>query len=101
MERAVLQRLVDPGQVLVDDAARADVEVADLGIPLLAFGQPDRLAGSRERRMRPPPPQGVPIRRLRRRDRVAEWLGAVAPTVDDHQKQRGPGRAYTRGDWTT
>ena len=41
-ERAVLDRLVDPQQVLLDDRARAEVEVPDLGVAHLPLGQADR-----------------------------------------------------------
>ena len=35
-ERAVGDRVVDPGEVLLDDGAGAEVEVADLGVAHLA-----------------------------------------------------------------
>ena len=40
----VADRLVDPGQVLVDDAPRAHVGVADLGVAHLPGWQADGLA---------------------------------------------------------
>ena len=49
-ERAVLDRQVDPGELLVDDPAGADVEVPDLGVAHLPLGQPDGQPGARDRR---------------------------------------------------
>ena len=43
----VLDALADAGEVLIDDAAGADIEMADLRIAHLPFGQPDiRAAGA-------------------------------------------------------
>ena len=39
-EAAVGDRVVDPGQVLLDDRAGAEVEVADLGVAHLPSGRP-------------------------------------------------------------
>ena len=39
-EVALLDRLGDLGEVLIDDAARADVEVPDLRVPHLPVGEP-------------------------------------------------------------
>ena len=47
-EAAVVDRLADARQVLIDDAAGADVEVPDLGVAHLALGQAD----GRARRLR-------------------------------------------------
>ena len=41
-EGVVVDCLGDAGGVLVDDEARADVEVADLGVAHLTLGQADR-----------------------------------------------------------
>ena len=40
-EFAVGDRLVDPRQILVNDPARAEIQVADFGVAHLAFGQTD------------------------------------------------------------
>ena len=63
---AVLDRRVDAHEVLVDDAARPDGQVADLGVPHLAGGRPDGLARGLERRMREAGPELVEDRRVRR-----------------------------------
>ena len=39
-EVAALDRLVDPHEILVDHPARADGQVADLGVPHLPGGRP-------------------------------------------------------------
>ena len=56
---AALDRAVDPHEVLVDHAARADREMTDLGVPHLPAREADRLAGSFERRVRVAAPQLV------------------------------------------
>src|SRR6516164_5321358 len=38
---AVLDRFVDPGKVLIDDTARAEIQMADLGISHLTIGETD------------------------------------------------------------
>ena len=43
---AILHRQADPGIILVDDPASADVEVANFGVAHLAAGQAHRQAGS-------------------------------------------------------
>src|SRR5260370_36866568 len=52
---------VDTREVLVDDAAGAYVQVANLGVALLALRQPDRFTGRPEDRMRPPRPKRIPM----------------------------------------
>jgi len=83
VEGAAADLEVDPGQVLVHDAASAQVEVADLRVPLLADGQAHRFAGRGQRAVWPARPERVPGRFSGRRDRVAEGISAVTPTVDD------------------
>ena len=51
-ERAVLDRLVHAHQVLVEPAAGADRQVADLAVPHLAGWQARRLARGLDRRVR-------------------------------------------------
>src|SRR4051812_24466407 len=40
-EFALRNRLVDPGEVLINDSAGAEIQMAHFGIAHLAFGQPD------------------------------------------------------------
>ena len=49
LQLAVRDRLVNPGQVLINDPARAEVEMADLGVSHLPCGQPDVLAARAQR----------------------------------------------------
>jgi hypothetical protein len=46
----VFDRLIDPGDVLIHDATRAQVEVAYLGISHLSFRKPDVTSGTGESR---------------------------------------------------
>jgi hypothetical protein len=61
VERAILDREVDAGQILVDDPAGADVEVTDLRVALLALRQADGLTRRMQDRVRPARPQRVPV----------------------------------------
>ncbi len=83
-ERAVRDGFIDARQVLHDDAAGADIHVADLGIPHLARGQADE-------RSRSPAASACGLAAtmrsqfgvLRLKDAVVLPLGAVAPAVED------------------
>ena len=58
-QRAVADRRVSPGQVLQEDAARADREMPDLGVAHLALWQPDRSARRGDLRVRIALPEPV------------------------------------------
>ena len=70
-EAAVGDRVVDPGQVLLDDRAGAEVEVADLGVAHLSLRQADVTALGGELGVRELLPEPVEDRGLGKRDRVA------------------------------
>ena len=95
-QRAVGDRVVDPRQVLLDDRARAEVHVADLGVAHLPVGEADVAPAGRERRVRVALPELVEHRRLGERDGVARALLGEAPAVEDHEAERGR-PAATRG----
>ena len=61
-QRAVLHRGIDPGQVLHDDPARADIHVPDFGIADLPVGKSDIAPRGGQPRMRPGCEQRVDIR---------------------------------------
>ncbi len=88
-QRAVGDRLVDAREVLVDDRARTEVEVADLAVAHLPVRQPDRAAARGERRVRVALPEVVEDRRLGERDRVARAVRRQAPAVEDDEDRRG------------
>ena len=52
LQFAVSDRFVDPGQVLINNPSRAEVEMADLGISHLPFGQPHVLPARAQGRAR-------------------------------------------------
>src|SRR3954452_8090491 len=58
-EAAVGDRVVDPGQVLLDYRSGAEVEVADLGVAHLAVGEADVAPAGGERRVRVALPEAV------------------------------------------
>ena len=76
-KRAVVDRLADARQVLVDDAAGADVEVADLGVAHLPGGQADGRARRVERAVRVGRPEPVEDRRVGERHGVARSAGCA------------------------
>ncbi len=85
-ERAVLDRLADPGQILVEAAAGADRQVPDLRVAHLAGGQPDGLSRGNERRVRVGRPEPVEYGRVRERDRVPRSRWSTAPAVEDDER---------------
>src|SRR5437899_10601130 len=87
LEGSIANREIDPGQVLVDDPAGADVEVANLGVRLLAVRQTDGLAGRAQYRVWPSFPARIPVRLPRRAARVAGGFLPTIPAVDDHADQ--------------
>ena len=72
-----LDRPVHAHEILVEDAARADRQMADLGVAHLAVRQADGLARGGELRVRIVAPQPVEDRRLGELDRVAGPGGAI------------------------
>ncbi len=90
VEGAVLDALGDAGQVLVDDAAGADIQVAHLGVAHLAVGQADIRAGGAELRHRVIAAQGVEARRLGQAGGIVLAGGFDTPPVEDDQGQGPP-----------
>ena len=87
-EAAVGDRVVDAGQVLLDDGSGTEVEVADLRVPHLAVGQADVAAAGREHAVRKPIPQLVEDWRRRLADRVPRPRWRQAPAVQHNQGER-------------
>src|SRR5262249_47257310 len=90
-------RVVDPGEVLLDDRTGAEIEVADLGVPHLAVRKAHVATRGGQGRVRIRGPELVEVRRLRLRDRVARAIRRQAPAVQDDQRQRGQGEAWGAG----
>ena len=88
-ELAALDRLVHAHEVLEEDPAGADGEVADLGVAHLAGRQADRLARRLQRRVRVALPQPVEDRRVRELDRVPRAGRGDAPAVEDDEDYEG------------
>jgi hypothetical protein len=87
-ERAVGHRGVDHDQPLRDDAAAADVDVADFAIAHHAGGQPHRFAAGLECGVRVTLEHALPVRQLGFRDRVAVRIVAQAPAVENREDER-------------
>ena len=85
-ERAVFDRLRDPGEILVEPSSRANRQVADLGVPHLSRGQTDRLTRGCERRVRVCRPEPVEDRRARKLDCVARPRRSAPPAVEDDER---------------
>ncbi len=83
--------VVDTREVLADDSAGAEVEVADLGVAHLALGEPHGAPGGRQRGVRVGAPQRVEHRRARQRDGVAGARVGEAPAVQHDQAGAGQG----------
>lgn len=75
--------LIDAGDVHLNDAAGAHIEVADFAIAHLTLGQADGRAGSVNQGVRKFREEAVVIGLTGERDGVALGFGAVAPAVED------------------
>ena len=75
----------DAWQVLHDDAAGADVEMADLGVAHLAVRQADVVARGAQERARPRAPQTVEGRRPRLAHGVVGAILAPTPAIENNQ----------------
>ena len=84
VKTAVFDFFVDAGTSLIVDAARADVEMAHLGISHLAEKQADLVAGGENRHRRIIFQILQKIRRLRPGNRVALAVGRHSPSVHYH-----------------
>ena len=85
-ERAVADRGVHPLQVLEQDPAGPDRQMADLGVAHLPGRQADRLAGGREGRVRVLAPEPVEDGRVRELDSIARAGRRAAPAVEDDER---------------
>ena len=74
-QRAVGDRLVDPRQFLVNDAARAEVQVPDFAVAHLPGGQADVLARGAEAALRIGLVEIFVKRKFREQRRIAFLLG--------------------------
>ena len=100
-ERAVLDRLAHAHEILEEQAARADREVADLRVAHLAVGKADRRARRGECRVWIPLPESVEHRRLGELDRVAGPRGRDPPPVEDDERAERDGHAGGRAAGST
>ena len=94
-EAGQLRRLVDEREVLLDDGACPEIEMADLGVAHLPVGQPDGAAARGQRRVRIALPERVEDRRVRQRDGVAGTVRRESPAIEDDEADRGRGRHET------
>src|SRR5436853_542146 len=85
-ERAARDRAVHALEVLVENAARSDRQVADLRVPHLAGRQADGLAGRLQRRVRIRSPEPVEHGRFGELDRVPRAWRRAAPAVEDDER---------------
>ena len=84
-EAAIRDRVVDAGQVLAQDGAGPQVEVADLRVAHLPVGEANRAPGGVQLRMRMVCPQAIEHGRVRHLDRVARPRRREPPAIEDHE----------------
>ena len=84
-EFAVLDHQVDAGDVHVNDAAGADVEMPNFAVAHLPFGQADRRPAGLNQRVGIFAQQAVVVGLARERDGVGFGFGAVSPAVEDDE----------------
>ena len=101
-EAPVGDRLVDADEVLVENAARADRQVADLGVAHLPGREAYCLAGSLERGVWVLGPEAVEDGRVRQLDRVPRARRRAAPAVEDDERYEvGAARQIAVNDSTS
>ena len=87
-EIAVLNGLGDAGQLLIDDTARTDIGVTNLGVAHLAVRQTDIQTGSADINQRILLKDAVKVRGVGRLNGIALLLLTMAETVHDDQRGR-------------
>ena len=93
-ERPVLDRACHPHEILVEDPAGPDRQVADFRVAHLAVREPDRRARRCELRVRIARPQPVKDGCLCQLDGVARPGRRAAPTVEDDERYQGHDARY-------
>jgi len=89
--------VVDACDVLVDDAPRADVHVADLAVAHLSRRQTDVALGGIDAGVRPGAEQAVEVGGAGQRHGVVVARLATAEAVEDDQQGRGDAAARDGG----
>ena len=82
-ELSARDHVIDASDVHLDDASGADVEVPDLAVAHLAFGETDEGAVCPNQRVRIFAPQPVEVRRAGHGDGVVLGIGVLSPAVHD------------------
>ena len=85
---SILDSACDAHEVLHDDAACAEIHVADFAVSHLPVGQSNRSSRRSQQGTRRLRPQGVPIWRIGQRYRVGGRVLAVTPAVKNDQCNR-------------
>src|SRR5438270_4236929 len=94
-ELPVLDHQIDARDVHVHDAAGANVEVSNLAVPHLTFGQSDEWTASMNQRVGIVAQQPVIRRLARERNGVGLGFRAITPAVENSKNQR----FGTRQNW--
>ena len=84
-EIPILDRLVDPSDVLIDNSARTEIHMTNLAVAHQAQRQPNLVTGRGEQRVRVAPEQLLEVMRLLS-DRVVLTLGPVPPAVQNNEQ---------------
>ncbi|MNG93682.1 hypothetical protein D3C79_526570 [compost metagenome] len=87
-EVAVFDFFIQSGQILINDASGAQVDVADLRVAHLAIRQAHVQAGSGDQGMRLLLPQAIHHRRFGVQNGIVLLLLPMAVAVQDHQHHR-------------
>src|SRR5262249_27441789 len=90
LDLVIFDCLADARQILHDDAARAAIELAYLGLTHWPGGQADILAGGAQQGVRAASPQPVEMGRARLPHRVVGGVVPPAPAVEDRKHHRAP-----------
>ena len=84
-EGTVFDRICDQRQILIDDAAGTDIEVADFAVAHLSLRQADSLAAAQQLGIGIRCEEVVKVRLFRDGDRIAGTCRRLAEAIQNHQ----------------
>src|SRR5271156_2010619 len=84
-EFTILDHQVNAGDVHVNDAPGADIEMPDFAVAHLPLGQPDKKSAGMNQSVGIFAKQAVVVGLARQRNSVGLGLGAITPAVEDDE----------------
>ena len=85
---AILDHEIDLGDVHVDHAACANVEVADFAVAHLPGGQADKASAGMDQGVGKLGQQAIVVRLPRQRNRIGRGRRSITPAIEDDEDER-------------